>query len=113
MSKKRQSAKETASSLLGEGTDVAPHKPQTRSEKESQERKWGKPTSIRLHPDIREAMERAAKRYGVRKRDLYNFLLRASLNLLSDKKLNITTGDTIKRGMDIVNMPPVPDEFLE
>ena len=89
---------------------TAPKPPPTKKGMAEQEKRIGKPTSFRLSIELREALDAAAGEYGVAKRDLVEFLLRAGLELIELGRVELPTyTDT---GPQRIRQPDIPGKLL-
>jgi hypothetical protein len=67
------------------------------------------PTSFRLPEELRNALEVAAKRHQVNKRDLVEFLLRAGLTMIETERIKIPKYQA--PGPERIELPDIPEDL--
>ena len=76
-------------------------------EKTKQAHRYGVPTTVRLEPDTREAIQQAAHRHNVNKRALHEFLLRAGLQLMARGHVELP----LQQEASEIKLPAIPEEY--
>ena len=76
----------------------------------AKDRRLGRPTTFRLDPQVRTALDMASDKYNVRKRDLVEFLLRAGLHMVDTGRIELPISEDT--GPSRLNLPDLPDNLI-
>jgi hypothetical protein len=110
MPSERDLIRQTATRQKPKSLKRAAPKPEISSEeKRKRGRRYGIPTTVRLEPDTRAAIEQAAELHNVNKRALHEFLLRAGLQLMARGHVDLPVEQAQATE---IKLPPVPEEYL-
>ena len=93
----------------------APDKTQTKEQAKAAELRRGKTTAWRLHPETGPAVQAMARKHGVSRRYLADFLIRAAMQMVAMGKIDLPLekNETPGGQPNIIEPPAIPDEFRE